>query len=103
MTRDRLPARAPGSTDAVPLVGADFSPRRGLGKRRRLRTDQETEGEREQDEVPMAHNRAFRPHLVVGPTQLMLDRFIEVLNPVAQTVELVDLVSAHLRKGEGGG
>jgi hypothetical protein len=44
----------------------------------------------------MAHDRALGPHLVVRPAQLVLDRLVVVLDPVAQAIERIDLLRADL-------
>ncbi len=51
----------------------------------------------------MPHDRLLGAHLVISPAQLVLDRLREVFNPVAQAVELIDLVGTDVGQREGGG
>jgi len=78
-------------------AAADFFPRRvrtACGRVRRLRTmllGQEAEGERKHHVLPVAYDRARWSHLEIGSAQLMLGCFVEVLDPVAEAVPVIDL------------
>ena len=113
--------RAP-RPDALRAAGPDFSPSRhalrrvgvvgwcasaaghpaGAGGSFWQRAHEQTEGEGEHHQLPVAHNRPLGAHLIIRPAQFMLDRLVVVLDPVAQAVDLIDLLGADLRQGQGG-
>ncbi len=112
--RSRRPAPRTRRRRSHAAAGADFFPGRRLsgsrGRRRERRqavragghgTHQQAEGEGEHHQLPVAHNRPFGTDLIIGPAQLMLGGFIEVLDPIPQAVELVDLRRGWpLRRGK---